>query len=108
MQHFVRDSTANYGKVKMVLQHNKFYVESAYPKILRELLRDPKIQSARIGAPSKGSAGFRVTEAPQDTVAQTLIVTDEGEGKELVVAPQAEDQIHSFEIDPLQVRLFYE
>ena len=36
---FVRDSTGNYGKVKLVLQHNKFFVESPYPEILHDLLK---------------------------------------------------------------------
>ena len=36
---FVRASTGNYGKVKLVLQRNKFFVESAYPDVLRKLLK---------------------------------------------------------------------
>ena len=36
---FVRQSTGNYGKVKLVLQRNKFFVESPYPAILQELLK---------------------------------------------------------------------
>ena len=35
-------------QVKLVLQHNKFYVESPDPAILRQLLRDPVIQEARV------------------------------------------------------------
>ena len=45
---FVRDCTCKYGKAKLVLKHNKFYVESEYPMVLRELLRDPTIAQARI------------------------------------------------------------
>lgn len=37
-----------YGKAKLVLKHNKFYVESEFPEVLRELLRDPTIAQARI------------------------------------------------------------
>ena len=36
---FVRKSTANYGKVKLVLQRNKFFVESPSPAILKQLLQ---------------------------------------------------------------------
>ena len=36
---FIRKSTSNYGKVKLVLQRNSFFVESKYPEVLRELLR---------------------------------------------------------------------
>ncbi|KAG7352817.1 DNA repair helicase rad25 [Nitzschia inconspicua] len=45
---FVRDCTSKYGKARLVLKHNKFYVESEYPMVLRELLRDPTIAQARI------------------------------------------------------------
>jgi DNA excision repair protein ERCC-3 len=45
---FVRECTSKYGKAKLVLKHNKFYVESEYPMVLRELLRDPTIAQARV------------------------------------------------------------
>ena len=37
-----------YGKAKLVLKHNRFYVESDHPMVLRELLRDPTIAQARV------------------------------------------------------------
>jgi DNA excision repair protein ERCC-3 len=37
-----------YGKAKLVLKHNKFYVESEFPLVLQELLRDPTIAQARV------------------------------------------------------------
>lgn len=36
---FIRESTGNYGKVKLVLHRNKFFVESPFPDILRALLK---------------------------------------------------------------------
>jgi Helicase conserved C-terminal domain/Type III restriction enzyme, res subunit len=45
---FVRDCTQKYGKAKLVLKHNKFYVESEFHTVLRELLRDPIIAQARV------------------------------------------------------------
>jgi DNA excision repair protein ERCC-3 len=45
---FIRECTKRYGKAKLVLKHNKFYVESEHPAVLRELLRDPLIAEARI------------------------------------------------------------
>lgn len=36
-------------QVKLVLQHNKFYVESPDPAILRKLAKDPVIREARVG-----------------------------------------------------------
>ncbi len=44
IKEFVRASTGNYGKVKLVLQRNKFFVESGYPEVLAKLL---KARSAR-------------------------------------------------------------
>lgn len=48
VKNFVRDCTQKYGKAKLVLKHNKFYVESEFPMVLRELLRDPTIAQARV------------------------------------------------------------
>jgi len=45
----VEACTANYGKVKLVLQRNKFFLESPEPRVLRELLADEVIQRARWG-----------------------------------------------------------
>lgn len=45
---FVRECTKRYGKAKLVLKHNRFFVESEHPSVLRELLRDPKISQARV------------------------------------------------------------
>ncbi|KAJ1853177.1 DNA repair helicase RAD25 [Coemansia sp. RSA 1822] len=45
---FINQCTKSYGKVKVVLKHNKYYVESRYPNILQRLLRDPVIMQARV------------------------------------------------------------
>ena len=45
---FIRECTKRYGKAKLVLKHNKFYVESEHPSVLRELLRDDLISQARV------------------------------------------------------------
>lgn len=45
---FITECTQKYGKAKLVLKHNKFYVESEFPTVLRELLRDPTIAQARV------------------------------------------------------------
>ena len=48
VEQFIRDCTQKYGKAKLVLKHNTFYVESEYPMVLRELLRDATIAQARV------------------------------------------------------------
>ena len=45
---FIRECTKQYGKAKLVLKFNKFYVESENPQVLRDLLRDPTIAQARV------------------------------------------------------------
>mmetsp|Transcript_38455 Transcript_38455/g.82864 ORF Transcript_38455/g.82864 Transcript_38455/m.82864 type:complete len:814 (+) Transcript_38455:16-2457(+) len=45
---FIRECTKRYGKAKLVLKNNKYHVESEYPAVLRELLRDDLISQARV------------------------------------------------------------
>ena len=52
---FIRDCTVSYGKVKLVLKHNKYYIESSHPSVIQLLLRDPLIRGARV-----------MDEAPKD------------------------------------------
>lgn len=54
---FIRDCTLSYGKAKLVLHHNEFYVESLYPEVLRKLLEHDQIRAARVKetAPTDGA-----------------------------------------------------
>jgi DNA excision repair protein ERCC-3 len=45
---FCAAAVFQYGKAKLVLKHNKFYVESEFPQVLQDLLRDPTIAQARV------------------------------------------------------------
>lgn len=45
---FITEATAAFGKIKLVLKQNKYFVESAHPDILQTLLRDPVISAARV------------------------------------------------------------
>ncbi|KAJ1800889.1 DNA repair helicase RAD25 [Coemansia sp. RSA 2399] len=53
--------TRSYGKVKLVLKHNQYYVESNHPDILQHLLRDSVIMQART-FPSKDVEGATVSK----------------------------------------------
>lgn len=55
---FIRECTKRYGKAKLVLKHNKFYVESEHHDVLRELLRDTKISQARIVEETGAASGI--------------------------------------------------
>lgn len=70
-------------QVKLVLQQNKFFVESPHPDILRKLKRDPVIADAAVlpdrgggtGGAGQGEAGggeFRVGAARRDRAAADL------------------------------------
>lgn len=45
---FIKDCTMSYGKVKLVLKDNRYFIESSYPEILCLLLKDETIQKARV------------------------------------------------------------
>ncbi|CAH1955970.1 unnamed protein product [Acanthoscelides obtectus] len=45
---FIKLCTLSYGKVKLVLKHNKYFVESPFPDVLQKLLKDPVIQECRL------------------------------------------------------------
>ncbi|RWW45445.1 hypothetical protein BHE74_00048711 [Ensete ventricosum] len=47
---FIHGSTANYGKVKLVLKKNRYFVESPFPEVLKRLLKDDVISKARINS----------------------------------------------------------
>ncbi|CAF1082840.1 unnamed protein product [Rotaria sordida] len=45
---FIKLCTLSYGKVKLVLQHNRYIVESSFPNLLKNLLKDSQIQECRL------------------------------------------------------------
>ena len=45
---FINLCTLSYAKVKLVLKHNRYFVESAFPEVLKLLLQDPQIQECRL------------------------------------------------------------
>ena len=50
---FIKECTMSYGKVKLVLKHNRYFVESAHADTLQMLLRDPIIKQTRADADSQ-------------------------------------------------------
>lgn len=57
---WVINSTSSFGKVKLVLKHNTYYIESGDPKVLKILLDDPVIGPCRI----EGSDELTKEKAP--------------------------------------------
>jgi len=56
---FIEESTSSYGKVKLLLRENKFFVESAYPAILDKLVSDEIIKQAHIPVDSNQARRLR-------------------------------------------------
>ncbi|XP_067890864.1 general transcription and DNA repair factor IIH helicase/translocase subunit XPB [Heterodontus francisci] len=45
---FIKLCTVSYGKVKMVLKHNRYFVESTHPDVIQKLLQDKIIKECRL------------------------------------------------------------
>lgn len=50
---FIQNCTLSYGKVKLVLKKNRYYVESDFPDVIQKLVKEPRIQECMI-SPSEG------------------------------------------------------
>lgn len=96
---FIHDSTANYGKVKLVLKKNRYFIESPFPEVLKTLLRDETISRARIVSESANGDGFTISKTAGEIEGTHDELLNEAE----VAAVAEEKEAHSFEIDPSQV-----
>ncbi|KAF8003593.1 hypothetical protein HF325_001041 [Metschnikowia pulcherrima] len=110
---FIRDATEKFGKVKLVLKHNKYYVESTHAETLQTLLKDPIIGPLRVvmsaekdlalaEAPSKGDLVIPGTKPGVPAGAENKDVEDIFAS---VVGKKADDddddvldKVHLFEI----------
>ncbi|XP_043360832.1 general transcription and DNA repair factor IIH helicase subunit XPB isoform X2 [Dermochelys coriacea] len=45
---FIKLCTVSYGKVKLVLKHNRYFVESTHPEVIQQLLQDHVIKECRL------------------------------------------------------------
>ncbi|KAI9246244.1 P-loop containing nucleoside triphosphate hydrolase protein [Phascolomyces articulosus] len=77
---FIRQCTLSYGKVKLVLKHNRYYVESSHPETLQMLLKDQVISSGRIVRDDDD----QVITAPAGSSA--LLVNNKPTGKDLTIS----------------------
>ncbi|MCL7033271.1 hypothetical protein MKW94_012757 [Papaver nudicaule] len=91
---FIHASTSNYGKVKLVLKRNQYFVESPFPQVIKALLRDEVISRARISSEAS-------MEIDSITIPKEVREIEGAYGIELAVAEEKE--MHSFEVDPAQV-----
>ncbi|XP_024031230.1 general transcription and DNA repair factor IIH helicase subunit XPB1 [Morus notabilis] len=97
---FIHGSTANYGKVKLVLKKNRYFIESPFPEVLKRLLKDEVISRARITSEgSHGNDGFTISKTMGEMGNGPDSLLNEAE----LAAAAEEKETHSFEIDPSQV-----
>lgn len=64
---FIKQATKSYGKVKLVLKHNRYFVESSQADILQMLLKDEVIGKLRIQSDTSSSTsnnGLVQSQAP--------------------------------------------
>ncbi|KAG0172940.1 DNA repair helicase RAD25 [Apophysomyces sp. BC1034] len=78
---FIRQCTLSYGKVKLVLKHNRYYVESSHPETLQMLLKDPSINAGRIIRDDND----QIVSAPNNSAASTFLVNNKPTGKDLAI-----------------------
>ncbi|RCV33472.1 hypothetical protein SETIT_7G086200v2 [Setaria italica] len=96
---FIHGSTANYGKVKLVLKKNRYFVESPFPEVLSNLLNDDVISKARISPEdSLGASSFTISKTSGQASGHEELLN----GMDLAAATE-DKETHSFEIDPSQV-----
>lgn len=97
---FIHGSTANYGKVKLVLKKNRYFVESPFPEVLKTLLRDDVISRARISSEVlHGGDGFTISKSLGEVEGGHDELLNEAE----LAAVAEEKETHSFEINPAMV-----
>ncbi|CAI9099957.1 OLC1v1036860C1 [Oldenlandia corymbosa var. corymbosa] len=95
---FIHQSTANYGKVKLVLKKNRYLVESPFPEVLQKLLQNETIRAARIAS----DKGFTVGKALGEIEGNH----NDGLLNEAEIATVTEEkETYSFEIDAKQVEM---
>ncbi|OJT04866.1 hypothetical protein TRAPUB_4438 [Trametes pubescens] len=79
---YIRERTLSYGKVKLVLKHNRYFVESSHPETLQILLKDKIIREARVHTQvvdtSIRAATFTTSKAP---VKGSLVIPGIKEGE---------------------------
>jgi DNA excision repair protein ERCC-3 len=123
---YIRRSTSSFGKVRLVLKHTKYWIESNDPAVLQKLLQDDVISHLRTSisadvtteaAPKMGTLVIAGTKMAAG--AKQAITKKDGEEEEAPEVPKdpdqvqsalleeedddQPDQVHSFEIPPESV-----
>ncbi|XP_055766523.1 general transcription and DNA repair factor IIH helicase subunit XPB isoform X2 [Salvelinus fontinalis] len=76
---FIKLCTVSYGKVKLVLKHNRYFVESAFPEVIQRLLQDSVIRDCRLRT-AEGTDTELITEVVHSKSAISKSLLDNGAG----------------------------
>ncbi|QLG74083.1 hypothetical protein HG535_0F05950 [Zygotorulaspora mrakii] len=105
---FIKSATVSYGKVKLVIKHNRYFVETTQTDILQMLLKDPVIGTLRIDTEQQQQSQEqqKQTEKQKTSVSQDKINPNDVEAMfSAVVGGDNEideeddiDAVHAFEI----------
>lgn len=63
VEEFIRSCTYTFGKAKIVLKDNNFFIESKYSEVLKELLRNPAIKAHAVDF---NGESFLTSDAPTE------------------------------------------
>ncbi|KAF0747394.1 hypothetical protein AaE_007746 [Aphanomyces astaci] len=74
---FIKECTASYGKAKLVLHHNEYYVESLYPKVLKRLLEEESIRLARVKEDILGAGAASTYNATGEFLQKEISAEDQ-------------------------------
>ncbi|XP_037570390.1 general transcription and DNA repair factor IIH helicase subunit XPB-like [Dermacentor silvarum] len=96
---FIKLCTVSYGKVKLVLKHNRYFVESPFPDVLQKLLKDPVIQACRLRRDAENDTDLSVVM--RDILSATLPI------KTHATEDKADDKVQAASV-PDDITAFYE
>ena len=103
---FIRSCTVSYGKVKLVLKFNRYWIESSSTGTLQLLLKDPIINQSRVAdgdiladkaVKASGSSLAILKQSGPESIDLIEDTNPENEN------PLLEEEVHSFEILPTAV-----
>ncbi|XP_075789151.1 general transcription and DNA repair factor IIH helicase/translocase subunit XPB isoform X1 [Pelodiscus sinensis] len=72
---FIKLCTVSYGKVKLVLKHNRYFVESTHPEVIQQLLQDHVVKDCRLR-----NAEGEETELIMETFTSKSAISKSSEG----------------------------
>jgi DNA excision repair protein ERCC-3 len=95
---YIYSKTKKFGNVKLILQKNKYFVESSQIEVLNNLLKDDVIKNSKIISKDKNfdkETGFIINKYSREKNEVSEFLEDE-EGEEL---EEKKNLFYSFEID---------